>query len=220
MNKPKVVIWGASGHGLVVGDILQLTGEYTIVGFLDSINLERKGESFSGGRILGGIELLDTLHYDGVTHIIFGIGDCLARLRLADIVKIKGYELATAIHPNSIIAKDVTIGAGTVIAAGAVINPGVRIGENVIINTMSSVDHNSVILDGVHISPGVHVAGNVNVGRGTWVGIGSAIIDHICVGASSIIGAGSVIVNDVPDNVVVFGVPGKIHKVLRPGNGE
>lgn len=208
----KIVIWGASGHAIVVAGILRLQGEHEIVGYLDNVNPERRGEMFHGARILGGEEQLETLLSEGARHIIMGFGSCDARLSLAERIKRLGFELAVAIHPSAVIASDVTIKPGTVVAAGAVINPGCQVGENVIINTSSSIDHECVIGDGAHISPGVHLAGKVTIGRATWVGIGSSVIDHVSIGSGTIIGAGSAVVRDIPDRVVAFGNPAKVRK--------
>ena len=210
--KDKIVIWGASGHALVVADIIQLSKTYQLIGYLDNINPQRQHTIFNGKEILGGEEQLEILAAQGINHMIIGFGNCEARLQLAEIARSKGFQLAIAIHPSAIIAPDVTIGPGSVIAAGAVINPGSHIGENVIINTSASVDHECVIGDGAHICPGVHLAGNVTIGRGTWVGIGSCVIDHITIGSSTLIGAGAVVVDDIPGHVVAYGNPAKVRK--------
>jgi len=211
----QLVIWGASGHAMVIADIIRLKGEYQIIGFLDNVNLQRRSSLFLGIPILGGEEQLDRLRELGVDHLILGFGNCDARLRLAELIKTKGFQLVSAIHPGSIIASDTTIKSGTMIAAGAVINPGSVIGENVIINTSASVDHDCAIGDGVHICPGVHLGGNVFVGRAAWVGIGSCVKDHISIGSGSLIGAGSVVVKDIPDNVVAYGNPAKVIKQVN-----
>jgi PglD N-terminal domain len=41
--RPKIVIWGAGGHALVVADIIRLRDDYELVGFLDDVNPERAG---------------------------------------------------------------------------------------------------------------------------------------------------------------------------------
>src|SRR5882762_4126489 len=130
MSRLNLVIWGASGHALVVADIVRLVGQYEIVGFLDDVNVSRRDTGFSGARILGGREQLPGLAGLGVRHLIFGFGDCAARLELSSLVRQHGLLLATAIHPRATVAVDVSVGAGTVIAAGAVVNPGTVIGEN------------------------------------------------------------------------------------------
>jgi UDP-N-acetylbacillosamine N-acetyltransferase len=209
---PRLVIWGASGHAMVVADIIRLAGEYELYGFLDDVNPDRHHTQFCGAPVLGGAKELDRLKDKGVEYLIFGFGHCQARLRLSEFVLAKGYSLAAAIHPKSVIAADVHIGRGTVVVAGAVINAGAVVGENVIINTSASVDHECIIQDGAHICPGAHLAGNVNVGQAAWIGIGAAIIERVCIGANVIIGAGAVVLSDIPAGVMAYGVPAKVIK--------
>lgn len=210
-----LVIWGASGHARVVADIVRLDRQFQIIGFLDSVDPGRKGTDFCGAPVLGGEEQLECLHGDNVRHLVVGIGDCQVRLRLAATARRFGFELATVIHPQATVAQDVKIGQGTVVMAGSVVNPGSTIGDNVIVNTSSSVDHDCLIDEGVHIGPGAHLGGGVTIGRGTWVGIGAIIKDKIKIGKNAIIGAGAVVLRDIPDEVVAFGVPAKVIKNLQ-----
>ena len=211
MNRT-LVIWGASGHATVVADIVRLQGEFALIGFIDDLHPARHNTTFCGARILGGREQLDILRGQGVEYIILGFGDCEARLELSELVRKKGFRLASAIHPGATVAADVPIGDGSVITAGAVVNPGSKIGENVIVNTCASVDHECVIEDGVHISPGVHLGGRVKVGRGAWIGIGATVKDRVSIGARSVIGAGAVVIDDIPDDIVAHGVPATVSK--------
>lgn len=214
--KRKLVIWGASGHASVVADILRSRGEYEIAGFLDDTTPARGDGEFCGAPVLGGREQLDTLPRMGIEHLIFGFGNCEARLRLSELARAKGFTIATAIHPRAVVASDVTVGYGTVVAAGAVVNPGAKIGHDVIINTCASVDHDCVVGDGAHISPGAHLAGGVSVGRGAWVGIGAAVVDRARIGAGTTIGAGAVVVDDIPEGVVASGVPARTRRKVTP----
>jgi acetyltransferase EpsM len=208
-DQSQLLVWGASGHALVVSDIVRLNGDYAIVGYIDDVNIERHGTMFGTAKIIGGQEQLAPIRQAGVQFLIVAIGNCAARLELGTLARAQGFDLPLLIHPRSIIAQDISIGAGTVICAGAIINSGARIGESVIINTSASVDHECYIDDGVHISPGTHLGGGVMVGRSTWIGIGATVIDHVRIGSHTVIGAGAVVVNDIPDGVVAFGVPAK-----------
>jgi UDP-N-acetylbacillosamine N-acetyltransferase len=206
----KLVIWGASGHALVVADAVRSRGEYEVAGFVDDLHPERRNEEFSGAVILGGREQLDVLTSQGINNLVFGFGNCQARLALSEFARVKGFQLATVIHPRAFVASDVSVGRGTVILAGAVVNSAARIGENVIVNTSASVDHECLIEDGAHIGPGAHLGGRVFVGRAAWVGIGATVKDRVCIGAGTIIGAGAVVVDDIPGGVLAYGVPARV----------
>lgn len=205
-----MVIWGASGHARVVADIVRLRGEYEIAGFLDDQSPQRRGEPFCGATVLGGSEQLAGLAGAGVTHAILALGEGRSRLRLAALLRAQGFVLSIAIHPRAVIAGDVAVGEGTVVAAGAVVNPGARLGENVIVNTGATVDHDCEIEEGAHICPGAHLAGGVRVGCGAWVGIGAAVIQGVRIGAEAVVGAGAAVLQDVPERVVAYGVPARV----------
>jgi acetyltransferase EpsM len=210
----KVVVWGAGGHALVVADILRLVGEYEVAGFLDDVNEAREAKGFFGAPVFYGRAELPRLKGMGVGHVIFGFGDCAARLRLAGEVRAMGLSLARAIHPKAVVAVDVPVGVGTVIAAGAVVNPGSFVGENVNVAPLASVDHECVIEDGAHLSPGVHLSGKASIGRGAWIGIGALIGDNVRVGADSLVGAGALVLGDVPERSLVYGSPARVIKTL------
>jgi acetyltransferase EpsM len=207
----RVVIWGASGHALVVADILRLTTGVDLVGFLDD-DPSRRGEAFGGTKILGGRQDLQAIQRDGAQKIVIGFGDCRARLAAVDIAMQAGLELHTAIHPRAIVAETAVVGPGTVVAAGAIIGVAARIGRVVIVNTAASIDHECVVDDGAHIGPGARLGGRVAVGRGAWVGIGAIVRDRITIGEASMIGAGAVVVRDVPARVVAYGVPARVQR--------
>ena len=64
VNVPKtpIAIWGASGHALAVSNAVSLCGQYDIIGYLDNLNPNRKGEIFNGKPVLGGLEALAALN--------------------------------------------------------------------------------------------------------------------------------------------------------------
>ena len=210
MKSETVLIYGASGHGKVIIDIVEREGKYNIAGLIDD-NPEMHGSDFCGYPIRGGFEVLTKGARSG-SRLILAVGDNRSRKEIWERVRTLGYELIYTIHPSAQIGRDVSLGLGTVVMANVVINPGVRIGENVIVNTGATVDHDCLIGDYAHISPGAHLAGNVTVGDLTHIGIGVTVITQVKIGKGSIIGAGAVVIKDVPDNVTAVGIPAKVTK--------
>jgi UDP-N-acetylbacillosamine N-acetyltransferase len=214
--KERVIIYGAGGHARVVADILRLTG-FEVAGFIDELNPNRRGESFCGAPVLGGAGELETLPAQNVRKAIVAFGDNARRVTLGNRLESSGFEMVTAIHPSAVIAGDASLGAGSVVMAGSVINSNTVVGRHVIVNTRAGIDHDCNIAEGAHIGPGANIAGDVRIGRCTWIGIGATIIDHKQIGAGSVVGAGAVVLKDVPENVVVVGVPTRILK-QNPGS--
>ena len=209
-----LLIFGAGGHSKVVAEIARLN-QWEVVGFIDGVNPLRKGESFYGSKILGGDEVLEDLFLSDVKHAIVAFGNNRIRMRTAENLAEIGFKLPSAIHPSAIYAGDVEIGEGTVIAAGAVIGPSTSIGRYAIINTQASLDHECRVCDGAHLGPGAVVAGGVLVGECAWIGAGAVISDHKKIGANSIVGAGAVVVKNIPDDVVAIGVPAKVSRQIN-----
>ncbi len=195
-------LYGASGHGKVVAEIAEETG-YHIEGFLD------------GNRSKATLLNYQVIH-DAPSEnidIIISIGNNKIRKNIVEQNTFFSY--VTLLHPKSSVSRRVDIEEGTVVMSGVSINSSVSIGKHCIINTNASVDHDCVIEDFVHISPNAALGGSVYVGEGTHIGLGVSVIQGIRIGKWCTIGAGSVIINDVPDGATVVGNPGRIIKVTE-----
>ena len=104
--KQGLVIWGASGHALVVADIIRLVNAYQVIGMIDDIDPKRAGSEFAGYKVLGGRETLDSLWEREVRTMIVGFGNCQGRLQVARLLRERGFLLATAVHPRATVAAD------------------------------------------------------------------------------------------------------------------
>lgn len=187
-------LYGASGHAKVIMDIL-VANDIHIDALVDD-NAELKE--------LQGIPVIHSA--EGCSPFIISIGSNKIRKVIAERLNC---EFISAIHPSAIISPFANIAEGTVVMQGAIVQTDVKIGKHCIINTAATVDHECLIEDYVHISPNASLCGNVQVGEGSWIGAGATVIPGVKIGKWCVIGAGSVIIKDVPDNVIVTGVPGK-----------
>lgn len=208
MDKPALVVVGASGHAKVVIDIIEKEGRHRISHLLDD-NAALHGKSFFGYRVAGATPSILAGAPGERPLTVVAIGDNGARQSIARWLRDNGFELARALHPHSQIGRGAVVGAGTVIMAGAVVNSDAAIGDNVIINTGATVDHDCVVGDGAHLAPGAHLCGGVRVGAGAFIGAGTVIIPGIRVGSNAIVGAGSTLLEDVPENVKAAGTPAR-----------
>ena len=201
-------IWiiGAGGHAKVVIDTSRTSGSFDVLGVLDDDPL-RLGTEVLGVTVRGDASL-ESIDRFGIEQAIIAVGYNRARAAVAR--RLAGrVSWATAIHPTAYLASGVRVGEGTVVLAGAIVQPSSVIGHHVILNTACSVDHDGSIGDFGHIAPGVRLAGNVQVGEGGLLGIGCSVIPERTIGAWATIGAGSVVVDDVPPHVTVKGIPTK-----------
>lgn len=105
-------------------------------------------------------------------------------------------------------------GYGITIGQGTILTSNIRVGNHVLINVGCTISHDCIIEDFCNISPGCHLAGHVILESEVFLGTGVSIIPKVKIGRGSIIGAGSVIIRDVPENSLVAGVPGRIIKKL------
>ncbi len=64
----------------------------------------------------------------------------------------------------------------------------------------------------VYISPGVTICGDATLKDGCDIGAGATILPWVTIGRHTIIGAGAVVTEDIPDNVTAVGVPARIIK--------
>jgi UDP-perosamine 4-acetyltransferase len=198
----------------VVIEILHLMGGYDLVGLLDA-DPALWGSEVLGVPVLGGDVLLTEIYQQGVRTAFIGVGTVKRsepRRRLYEQARYAGFKTAGAIHPRAIISPTAKIGDGPTIMAGAVINPDASVGDNVIINTGAIIEHDCMIGNHVHVATGARLAGSIKIGDGAHVGIGATIREGIRIGRGSIVGAGAVVVHDVPDFVLVVGVPAKIKR--------
>lgn len=200
----KLFLYGASGHGKVLFDLIQSNNQ-SVDGVVDDNPLLY---DLLGVPVYRSTELNQ---FQG--KLLISIGDNAVRKGIARTWSSKKF--FKAIHPKATVSSYANVGVGSVVMAHAVVHADVQIGVHCIVNTGALVEHDCSIGDFVHISPNAAVAGNVIIGEGTHVGIGACIIQGIQIGKWVTIGAGAVIIKDVPDYAVVVGNPGKIIKYKK-----
>lgn len=208
-----MLIIGGGGHTKVLIEALKQCST-KILGIVEA-DVVKLGSAISGIRVIGDDNTISGYKSDEVL-LVNGIGSVNVPKRRVDVFekfKAKGFSFATVIHPSAVVASDVVLGEGVQIMAGVVIQPGSVIGSDTIVNTAATVDHDCQIGDHVHLAPGVTLSGEVKIGNTSHIGTGATVIQGIKIGNNCLIAAASVVVDDIPGNTEVMGIPAK--KVIR-----
>ena len=201
--KPKIFVYGASGHGQVVIDIIERENLYSIQCVADD-NLLLTGSDFCGYPVLGGKkEIADSGKFPQKG--IVAIGNNEARSLVYSWLKQRDIVPVTAIHPSVQLGRATQVGAGSVLMANVVVNPAVSIGENCIVNTGATIDHDCRLARDVHIAPGCTLCGSVHVGEKTFIGAGAIVIPNLRIGKNVFVAAGTTVYEDIPDFSRVVG---------------
>ncbi len=206
-----LIIIGASGFGREVAWLVErinkVNPEWNLLGFIDD-NEALKGTEINGYKVLGVCD--NAAEYQNA-YFVCAVGS--AKIRKSIIEKLSeiapNIKYATLIDPSVEMSDLVEIGEGTIICAHSILTVNIKIEKHVIINLDCTVGHDAVLYDYVTVYPSVNISGNVTIGEETELGTGMQIIQGIEVGSRTIIGAGAVVVKQIPDDCTAVGAPAK-----------
>jgi len=130
-------------------------------------------------------------------------------------------EINARIEPGAIIRDQVEIHDRAVIMMGATINIGAVIGKDSMIDMGAILGGRATVGKRCHIGAGAVLAGVIEppsanpviIEDEVLIGANAVVIEGVRVGKGSIVAAGAVVIEDVPENVVVGGIPARVLKV-------
>ena len=206
-----LIVFGASGFGRevawVVERINKVKPTWNLVGFIDDDN-NIQGFDINGYKVLG--KTGDIRKYPDA-YFVCAVGASKVREKIIRNMKSvnPSIKFGTIIDPSVEMSDFVTIGEGSIICAHTIITVNVEIGSHVIINLDCTIGHDAILKDFVTLYPSANVSGGTQIGHGAELGTGMQIIQGKTIGDCTIVGAGSVVVRDIPAKCTAVGSPAR-----------
>ena len=208
MENP-VLILGAKGFGAVALDIFQ-SNNIIVYGFLDD------DESLHGTTI-NDIPVYSHTDDEGYLKMlgqkceaIIATDEISLKKTLVEmLIETREVMPCNALHPKANISQHAILGHGIMVDALASIATNANVGNHCIIGAGAVIDNYATIGAYSHVSSGVTLGANCKIDEQVFIGPGAVIIPGITIGKKARIGAGSVVIENVPAGATVFGNPAK-----------
>jgi sugar O-acyltransferase (sialic acid O-acetyltransferase NeuD family) len=205
----KLYIVGAGGFGRELHSWIQQHPDFNsvwkIAGFLDdNPNALKLFGSFAKVLPLKGHKVsVDNLY-------LCGLGlPAVKKELLTPLVKV-GAEFITFIHPTCVIGERVKIGRGVVLCPGISISVDITIGDFSMIGPNTTIGHDVSIGEWNTLCAQCDITGHVVVGDSVFMGSRVSVIPSKKLGNKSIVGAGAVVISNVPEGCTVAGNPARL----------
>ncbi len=202
-------IYGASGLGREVLELACIINQR-----------EHKWDKFifiDDGDVPPVVNKTDVLKYDTARQgygssleIVLGIGEPATREKLFSKIAKDDIAIPTLIHPDVYIPETTTIGKGVVIQYGCFISCNVMIADYVFIQPQCNIGHDDILNEGCMLAGFTNVGGIVHIGRYSYIGLSTAIKQTVNIGDHVIVGMGSMVHKDIPDETIAMGNPARV----------
>lgn len=205
-----LVIIGAGDFGREIANVVErincIENEWNLMGFIDD-NAELQEKMIDGYKVIGDSDWLNTIQNE--IYAICSLGVAGTRKKVVSKFTNSNIKWATLIDPDARLYKDSAVGEGSIICGGSILAINTKVQNHVIVNLNCTLGHDDIISDFCVVNPGVNVSGKVLVNECVDLGTGVKVIQGLTVGKNTTIGAGAVVIKDLPENCTAVGAPAK-----------
>lgn len=193
----KLVIVGDAAFAEIAREYFDHDSDHQVVAFaVESAFLRR--ESLHGLPVVP-LETLETA-FDPARHsvhvaVTYGQLNRL-RARLVDVVKAKGYALASYVSSRAFVWRNVEMGEHCFVFEDNTIQPFVRIGRNAVLWSGNHLGHHSTLGDNVFVSSHVVVSGYCAIGDHCFLGVNATIANNVTVARDCWLGPSTTLLKD------------------------
>ena len=219
MKVHKVVIFGTSGHSIVIASIIETIPEYELIGFIS--NTPNTEKAVLGYKVIGDDScLIDLMKQYDFTRCVVGVGDNFQRSKVVDFIgkNVPSLKVANCVHASAIISKHCQLGIGNVVMPGVTVGPSSVIADHCILNTNSSLDHDCRMDNFSSLGPNSVIGGDCSIGKFSQIGIGATVFHSISIGKNSVIGGASLVNKSIEGHSTYYGIPARFVKKRKLGD--
>ena len=214
-----MLIVGAKGFAKEVLEVFNQNNKMKNISFFDDVNQDIGDYVFDRFPILKDFGDVDSFFENNGHEFTIGIGNPRLRLELYKKFSKIGGKFSSSISPFARIGSyGVSMGDGCNIMTGTVLTSDIKVGIGALLNLNCTIGHDTEVGDFVEMSPGVNISGHCKINDFANLGTNSTILPNLTIGKNVIIGAGSVVTKNIPDNSLAVGIPAKVIKELQPIN--
>ena len=207
------MLWGGQSKSRIIHNMLEKT-DFTITHifdkYIENVDFENNAQFSNSEEDLN--KFINETEY--VVVCIGGSNGKARYLITRELIK-KGLKPLNIISENSFIDDTSIIGNSFHAMPGSLVHSNSIIGDCVIVNTNATIDHECIVGNGCHFMGSSAVSGMVTIEDYVTVGTNATILPNLKIGTGSYVGAGSVVISDVPSNHVVVGNPAKFLKMNK-----
>lgn len=175
-------------------------------------NPDYAGKIVNGYPVLTFDQLTSAAHRDRPVSV--AIADPRTRRKVVGKCEAAGLTFTSIQAPDHIRYDEVDVAPGAILCANTMITSNVTIGKHFHLNIYGYVAHDCVIGDYVTFAPGVRCNGRVHIEDDVYVGTNAIFRQGdqgrpLRIGRGAVIGAGAVVLKDVPAGMTVIGSPAR-----------
>jgi sugar O-acyltransferase (sialic acid O-acetyltransferase NeuD family) len=213
-----IVIIGAGGFGREVAELIEEINSdkktWNLLGFIDE-TVEKQRMVINNNTVLGSFDWFENKSRHNLWTVC-ALGNPRDKYNLINKVSAYYVNFANLIHPDAKINKYSELGYGSIICCNSFVSVNTKIGNHVSINPGCGIGHDTIIEDYSSLYWNVTLSGNVCIHEGCEIGSKAIVIPKRTLGKWCVIGAGAVVIKDIPDNCTAVGVPARPIKFFQP----
>jgi len=204
IHRRELVVLGNGGHASSVSEAAESAG-FHVLKRLDVSSIE--------GWRTGFLEELKKIDLDSVS-LALGVGTNHVRseLHAAVAAAFPGATFPAIVHSSAWVSPTAVLNEGVALLAHSSVGAHATAGVGALLNTGASLDHDSTLNNFGSLGPGARTGGNVTIGARSMIGLQAGILQGRSMGHDSVVGAHSLVLEDIPPLCVAHGTPCKVVK--------